>query len=443
MCNLPALANVLQGSFKAAANRANDHSRAIKRVRKFTPITLAQTFVIALMSKPNAGPGHIADTAAILGVNVSTQAVVQRGGPELKSFFRALFSEMIKLVVQSETPMATILSRFTEVRLMDSSVISLPKSQAEEFLGGGVKNGHVISSLKLQTELDLKTGQLCGIQIEPGRQTDQGTDRQHMTPKKGSLRITDLGYFNLKVFAMIHAASAFFLSRTQHTVSVMVDDQCLNLIQFLRSNACGRIDQQVVLGTQNKLACRLIAWRVPEAIENKRRRKLRETMADKGRNVTKAAMESCAWEYLITNLSEDQLSFEEAIILYRSRWQIELLFKRWKSYCQIDLLDGPDDEMTMTRMWIRLCGAVLQHWISTQIGWPVAMRISLAKLASLIQKMAWDFASHLHGSATDLIAFLSRFESLAHRRCQRTKRKKNPGTAELLNNASLLEYVLS
>lgn len=443
MNRLSALANVLQTSFESAANRANEHAKAIKRVRKFRPVTLAQTFVIALLGKPNAGPAYIADTAAMLGIDVSTQAVEQRSGPELKEFFRALFPEMVKVLVQSETPLAAFLDRFTEVRLIDSSIISLPRSQAGEFQGGGVKNGHVVSSLKLQTELDLKSGQLCGIQLEPGRQTDQSTDRQHVAPKKGSLRIVDLGYFNLKVFAMIDAASAFFLSRTQHTVSVTVDGKTLNLIEFLQSTRLGRIDQQVILGTVNKLKCRLIAWRVPKAIENQRRRKLRENAADKGRKLTKAALESCAWEYLVTNLSEDQLSFEEAIILYRSRWQIELLFKRWKSYCQIDLLDGRDDEMTMTRLWIRLCGAVLQHWVLTMIGWPKATQISLAKLASLLQRMAWDFASHLQGSTDELVALLSRFETLANRRCRRTKRRKRPGTAELLSDASLLEYVLN
>ena len=443
MNNLSALANILQSSFEEAADRANQTSGAIKRVRRFTPITLAQTFVMAFISNPKAGPTHIADTAAVLGVSVSTQAIAQRRVRELKSFFRSLFSEMIKLVVQSNTPLAAILDRFTEVRLMDSTVVSLPKSQAEEFLGGGVKNGHIISSLKLQTELDLKTGQLCGVQFEPGRQPDQGTDRQHIAPVKGSLRITDLGYFNLKVFAMLQASAAFFLSRTQHSVSVTVAGQCQNIIQFLRKTGLGRIDRTVTLGTNNKLTCRLMAWKVPKAIEKERRRRLRENAIDKGHRVTKAALESCAWEYLITNLEEEQLSFEEAIVLYRSRWQIELLFKRWKSYCQIELLDGRDDEMTMLRLWIRLCGAVLQHWVSTMIGWPQAQKLSLAKLASLLHKMAWDFASHLQAPLGELIAYLDRFESLARRRCQRTKRKKNPGTAELLNNPSLLTYVLS
>ena len=443
MRKLSTFAKLLQTKFASAALRANEATGAVKRNRKFTAISLAQSYVLAFLAKPAAGLPQIADTAAALGVDVSVQAIQQRSVADLGAFFRMLFHEMLQVVVQSDTAMAEFLNRFTEVRLMDSSVISLPASQSEEFLGGGVKNGHVISSMRLQTELDLASGRLCGIQIESGRQTDQGTDRQHLRPPAGSLRITDLGYFNLSVFAMIHAAGAYFLSRTQHTVSVTVQGKTLNLIAFLRSQGSGRIDREVVLGTKNKLACRLIAWRVPEDIENRRRRKLRQSCADRGCNVTKAALESCSWEYLITNLREEQLSFEEAIILYRSRWQIELLFKRWKTHCQIDLLDGCNDESTMMRLWIRLCGAILQHWLTVAIAWPMAKTISFDQLARLIQEMAWTIATRLNQSTAELSKFLAQLQCRAKRRCRRTKRKAKPGTVEMLDDTRLLDFTLS
>jgi hypothetical protein len=50
------------------------------------------------------------------------------------------------------------LERFTEVILIDSSTVTLPESQAEEYRGCGGSLGTAQSALKLQTELDLKSG---------------------------------------------------------------------------------------------------------------------------------------------------------------------------------------------------------------------------------------------------------------------------------------------
>jgi len=39
--------------------------------------------------------------------------------------------------------------------------------------------------------------------------------------------------------------------------------------------------------------------------------------------------------YWATNLDREQFSAEKVIKLYQLRWQIELLFKEWKLYCNL------------------------------------------------------------------------------------------------------------
>jgi IS4 transposase len=39
----------------------------------------------------------------------------------------------------------------------------------------------------------------------------------------------------------------------------------------------------------------------------------------------------CDWTILATNAPVEKLTPKEATVLYRTRWQGELLFKRWKS----------------------------------------------------------------------------------------------------------------
>lgn len=441
MASLSNVVGALQATFGPAAEQANLQTQVVKRRRKFTPVTLAQSFIMALLAKPHAGAQEIATMAATLGVEVSPQAVEQRYTAALGKFFETLFHQMLKTVVHAEQSLAPILDRFTEVRLIDSSVIALPSSLADQYPGCGGTGGLVNAAMKLQTELDLRAGQLESIQIEPGRLTDQGTDRQHMKPKPGALRITDLGYFNLSVFARIAAAGAYFLSRTQYTVSVTIDQIRSPLIPWLGQQGSSTVDRPVEVGTQTVLPCRLIAWRVPTEIAQRRRQKLRERVKSQGRQPSETALASCDWEYLITNLDENHLSFQEAIILYRSRWQIELLFKRWKSYCQIDLLDGKNEAMTMTRLWIRLCGALIQHWLTVGLAWSCSRQVSFEKLAQLIARTSWELGKSI-GNERALRELLESMKRQAVAGCRRTKSRNRPTTSELLHDPDALEYTL-
>jgi IS4 transposase len=71
----------------------------------------------------------------------------------------------------------------------------------------------------------------------------------------------------------------------------------------------------------------LIAWRVPEEQANRRRQKLCEEMKRKNKKAPGAErLAWCDWSILLTNVPAELLTPTEAAVLYRARWQIELLF---------------------------------------------------------------------------------------------------------------------
>lgn len=440
--------NALRTTFEKSTVEANKQTRAIKRVRKFTPLTLAQSFIVALLQNPKASSDDIASMAAASGVDLSPQAVEQRYSSCLVAFFRALFEKMVKQIVASEEVLAPILNRFTEVILIDSSVIGLPVSQESEFRGCG---NHQLnqSAIKLQTEFDLRSGSLRCVELEQARAPDGATNRQQVTQSKGSLRIGDLGYFSICVLQRIAEAMAYFLTRVPHTSVIYVKGIKHNLVPWLNSTGLGTIDQIIELGASDRLKCRLIAWRVPEEIANSRRRKIRATLkSKKGHEPSQAALAACDWEFLVTNLGDDPsvaqeyVSLKEAIVLYRTRWQIELLFKRWKTYGRIDELDGKNDNVIMTRFWARLCAALIQHWLSIAAVWGPELTISLAKTAKLVRQIATELASLL-SSGGDLIALIERFCRQAAACCRLNKRRASPGTFQLIRDPELLEYSLT
>ena len=192
----------LQEIFGKLAQEAAQQTKVILRQRKFNAVSLAQTFVLGFLQNPKASDDQLAQMAVQCGAEVTPQAVDQRHTPRMVAFLEGLFRQAVTLVVGSDQALAPVLERFPAVTVLDSSTITLPESMKERFPGCGGSHGQGKAALKLQTEIDLRGGALSHVEIEPGRRPDSATCRQqadHYLP--GSLRITDLGYFNLAVFA--------------------------------------------------------------------------------------------------------------------------------------------------------------------------------------------------------------------------------------------------
>lgn len=414
----------------------------VLRKRCFSPVTLTQTFILALLQKPTATDTDIAAVAASLGVPVTPQAIDQRYTELLAQFFKNLFSQIVALKLRSSGSLCSLFDRFSEVMAIDSTVIALPAEMSEEFPGcGGVGRE---AALKLQTEIDLKTGSLNCVEIELGKSPDNASSRQQASFKKGSLRIADLGYFSIPVLARIVECAAHFISRVQFQTRIHINEQTQSVIDFLVNirSSVGIFDGDILLGNEHKLKCRLMAWRVPASIAANRRKKLRQLQKKRGRTPTKNALANCDWNYLITDMPVEQLSLNEAIILYRSRWQIELLFKRWKSHCQIDLLDGRTMIHTRCRLWIRLCAAIIQQrWVAT-CCWSGTQPASFSKVSCYL-KQCLNRVALVINSASRLAHLMRSISAEISKICRRTKRAKKPGWIELIQDPSKLDYVLT
>ena len=77
----------------------------------------------------------------------------------------------------------------------------------------------------------------------------------------------------------------------------------------------------------------------PEIVEEKRRQ-LCDNPRRKGRTVSAISLAWLKGSIFITTVPLEWLSLEQVALIYRLRWQIELLFKLWKSECQMDRIAG-------------------------------------------------------------------------------------------------------
>jgi hypothetical protein len=416
--------------------------RVVLRQRKFTLASLAQTFIFGFLAKPQANDEELARTAALFGAAVTPQAVEQRFTDRLVDFLEALFRKATQHVVKAQTTLAPLLERFPAVYLLDSSTVTLPDSLSDRFPGCGGSHGGGQAAMKLQVQWDLRSGTLDTIAIEPGRDCDYKTPLQQDPLAPGSLRITDLGYFDTEVFQRLARQGIYWISRLQFGTAVFTPEgQPLRLLEWLSRQPGPFVDQPILMGTERKVACRVVAWRLPEEVANRRRQKLiAEARRKDGRVPSKERLAWCDWTILVTNVPADLLTPQEVAILYRARWQVELLFKRWKSLGLIAELRGATVVRQMVRLWSRLLAVMVQHWILLSCVWGDP-RTSLAKVCEAIRSHALLLAVVV-SDRVQLEAAIGRLRDILRVTAKQNKRKK-PSTFELLNDASLLEYSLT
>lgn len=145
--------------------------------------------------------------------------------------------------------------------------------------------------------MDLLTGAICGLDLAHGRTSDHAMPMQHAPLPAGSLRLADLGFYNLDVLAQIHADGGFWLSRLQsNTLIAYPGGAPQPLIRVL--NDLGSLptwDAQVIVGGNGQIHARLLARRVPPAIAEQRRQRVHDEAKSKGRPAAQAALALAAW----------------------------------------------------------------------------------------------------------------------------------------------------
>jgi hypothetical protein len=417
--------------------------KVVIRERVFTGRTLLLMIVVTLLHKPDATWADFHLTAAQLGLAVSQTAIEKRfaRGQPLVDFFRKALERALEKTIACEPSSASLLQKFTAVLIGDATTINLPDELADLFQGCGGSVGTSRAALKIQVLWDIKTGRLVELHIEPGKASDVNSPIAKARTEVGSLSVFDLGYFDLDRFAALETNGAKFISRLQHGTEVYTKEgKRLDLLGHLRKQTTGLLDEEVLLGASTHLRCRLVAIRVPEEVANRRRQKAREKAAKRGRSPTAEYLELLGWSLFVTNCGAEELTWKAVVVLYRARWQIELLFRLWKSHNKLAKhREAATALEVLAVFYAKLLGILLQHWILVATAWPHERR-SLLKAARALADMVKEVLLVLRDSAA-LAAALLRLRDLIGKLGGTTDRIKEPGHAQLLDDPELLDWL--
>ena len=434
-------ASLLQSALGSALDGIGRRTGAIRRRRKFSGASLFKMVVLTAMKSPNPTTNDFVATAAQLGVTVTPEAVEKRFDDRLVTLLREGLEHVMGHALAAAPAAVPLLEKFAAVEVGDSTTVSLPDEYEAEFPGCGGKAGGGKAAVKIQVTWEMRTGSLKQLALEPGRSSDGKSAAPEDPVAPGSLTVRDLGYFCLKRFRSIGAQGAYWVSRWQQGTTVFGGDGTpLDLPEFLRSRPAGApVDAPILLGSEERLPCRLIALRVPPEVANRRRQAAYEKARKHGRTPTQEHLDWCDWTVFVTNCPAELLTWKEVVVLYRARWQIELMFKLWKSHNQLAAYrEGWSAVERMAMFWAKLVGVVLQHWLLLTSTWADPRR-SHWKAARVVREWVVALAGAL-GDADALVRNLEAMAATIAAVADKKPRRKRPSLFQLLLNPELLDW---
>jgi DDE family transposase len=431
--NLAQAARHMQELLTDAAEQAAWDTGACQRTSPLSGAALVQTLVLGYLADPDAALEDLAQTAALLGHPVSPQALDQRFTEPLARCLERLLGQAVGRAAGAPAA-AAVLRKFAAVLVQDSTVVTLPDALAAHWRGCGTSTGAGgEAAVKFQVRLDLRCGRLRALAVEQGRDSDRATPLLTADLRPGELHLRDLGYFDLDVLAAIAAAGAFYLTRVQDGTGLCAPDGEPLALAALARHAGGEvIDRPILLGAAQRLAARLVMVRVPPAVAAARRRALRAKARKKGYTPTADKLALCAWNVYVSNAPGSLLDVDEVLALARARWQVECLFRHWKS-------DGRLARSRSRKPW-RVAGEVFARLLALVVGdgqvWAACgawLGRSLRRAWRAVRRLAGALAAALRDRRA-LVRVLRQLRRSLRRAARLERRQRQPSAAQVLND---------
>jgi hypothetical protein len=139
------------------------------------------------------------------------------------------------------------------------------------------------------------------------------------------------------------------------------------------------------------------------------------------------------FHYLLTNLPKDKYRLSLICVGYKLRWQVELLFKEWKSYTNLHKVDTEKETISESLIWSSLSASAIKRFLAHAAEHLLEVAISTRKAAMpSAYELPELFRSLRHGDgpwyrlAFDaMIAYLGKNAKRAHpKRDSRTGRSR-------------------
>ncbi len=320
-----------------------------ERLRTITPHRLFLSTIAALAA------GNVESLADLLRefnhqnhVTVAYKAFYNRlARPGFAKFMRQMFMRLVgQLSIRALAPEGhAAVARFEDIVIQDGSSFALKKTLRDVFSGRFTTIEP--AAVEVHATYSGFSDEVCAVEIA----SDSEAERQFLPAPStlvGRLLLADRGYPSTKYFDAVRDHGGSFIVRLSRSHDPWVCAAWLDgkrftvrkptrLSRFVEQHADCRMD----LDVEYERGKNILGFRV----------------------VVLPGHESTMTR-LCTNLPRTPFSLDLVSRLYRFRWQIELLFKEWKSYANLHKFDTANEHIAAGLIWASLCAAVLKRFLA-------------------------------------------------------------------------------
>ena len=404
-------------------------TRFCQRERVITPYRLAMS---ALGSCATTRVETLADMQrhfnALFGTTVAYKPFHnQLAKRQFAVFMRELVSALIERwtvrVLQASGDGAFV--EFDRIVIQDGSSFAVHDALAQRYPGRF--RARCPAAVELHVTMDLLQDRAAKVTLT----ADTAPERAHLPAAhtlSGALLLADRGYFERGYLREVDRAGGHYVVRGKTSLNPVVraaygvDGAVLRgmrekKLQAVRIPKKGFVDFDVVWGKGNKaFSARLIAsW-------NRSKREYR---------------------FLLTNLPRSRYRAQAVDQAYRLRWQIELLFKEWKSYANLHAFNTANPAIAEGLVWAAVGAAAMKRYLAhlTQVlrGVQVSTRkVAMCAhqvLARVIDALISKSPDELHEAFRVAVGYLATNAKRAHPKRERRTGRLQFGIAPVLNIA--------
>ena len=362
------------------------------------------------------------------GIQIHKQSLDGRFTERTVYFVKAVLERLICEQFSEKLFAGDFLSHYNHVRIKDSTTFKAPSNLAIHYKGRGGTAG-----ISIQYEFDLKTGKFLDLTFSGACDNDQGNARDTAENIcKNDLILRDLGYFSTGVFKKISEAEACFLSRLQAATAVYEENNIevdfKQLYTFMTKNGIEKLEKQVFIG-KDKLPVRLFIGLVPSQVYQERIRRKEKEEKNRGCKMKDRTKFLLHFNLFVTNVEAEKLPAEKIMPLYRFRWQIELMFKNWKSVFSIHNLQKMKENRYVTMLYIRLILIIVNLQIINQVQYTLSKQgekdavLSYRKTLQTLKNSFSEILKILRYSQQEAIKLLGQICQMLSKNHWREKRK--------------------
>src|SRR4029450_835232 len=375
---------------------------------------------------------------ALFGTTITDKAFYnQVAKPHFADFARTMTARLISDMTLKVLGFAKgrAFSEFRHIVMQDGSSFAIHDGLREVFPG----RFKVVkpAAVELHTTMDLLCDAPTTVVLTPDT-----TNEQTFLPEPASLRasvlLADRGYVDAHYLRRVQEAGGFFLIRAKAGMTPQVIEAFREDGKRLRSLRNKPLKAIHVKLPKRQRVELLVRWDVDGA-------PLCLRLSVSWNRRTKSF---CSF---LTNLPAPAYPLEVICRAYKWRWQVELLFKEWKSYANLHAFDTANPPLVEGLIWAAIAAAALKRFLAHMTQLLMEVPMSTRKVAMCAMHVLGDLVEALkRGDVVGLytaleaaLTYLACHAQRAHPARDRQRGRSQLGLEPCFENDNAIEFAVA